>query len=138
MPDSMLLESGSIGQDSSTILGFSERFLLRRRVASKIVASTGGGIGRDDGKLRVEVVTGGLLQGIEVGHDGSLLLGLLNGELSRSRRAVVVAPGAGGGVGRDDGLLGVGIGMRQSAERGSVGQDLCLLVGFLSAETGRS
>ena len=138
MPDCMLLESGSIGQDGSTILGFLDSFLLRSRVASKIVAATDGRISSNNRQLRMEVVMGGLLQGIEVGQDGSLLLGIFDGELSRSRGAVVVAPGAGGRVGRDDGLLGVGISMRQLAERGSVGQDLRLLVGFISTETGRS
>jgi len=85
----------------------------------------------------VEIVPGSPPENIEIGHDGGLLLGLLDAETIRSRGAVVVAPGAGGGVGRDDGFLGMGVGMRQTTKRVGVGQDLSLLVGLLPAESGR-
>ena len=137
MPDSMQLQSGSVGEGGGTVFSLLERLLLGSRSSIKVVASTGGRIAGSNRELRMEIIPSNPPEGIEIGHDGGLLLGVLDAETRRSRGAIVVAPGAGGGVGRDDRILGVGVGVRQTAKRGGVGQDMKLLVGLLQAETGR-
>ena len=128
--DSLLLQSGSIGEDASPLLGLFDRLLLDTRGTVEVATSTGRRVAGNDGKLGVGMPDGALLQSGSIGQDGGTILGLFDRLLLDTRGTVEVAAGAGRRVAGNDGELGVGIHDRMLLQSGSIGEDASPLLGL--------